>query len=950
LKSADTTSPGTEEPVTPRTRVLRALGFSALFTLAGILTFWYLPAYGSSNIWHLDGIAQHYPALYAYNVVVRGFLHHPLAGFPTWSWHLGLGADLLGTLQYYMFDPFAVLSLAFPMHSMELAYLFLYVVKLFAAGAMAYLYLRELSAKPFAASAGALIYVFSRFELFCAFRSPDFATPVVIFPLLLLGIERVLKGRRPYLLVFAVFLAGATNFYYFYQMTIVVVLYAAVRYFELTPAGERGRRFLPVAAKTAGYYLLGTAIAAVSLIPVVFVFFASSRAGGHPLITLFAGFSVYKDYILGLVSMAPAANSAYLGFAMLGFLALPALFMRRRENLTVKVMTLAFVVFLVFPFFGSLFNGMSFPSYRITFAWGLFLGAAAALILSDSKPLSRNELIATLAALLLYNAHVVGLGDLVQKQSAAPALIVGYVTWALFAIESWLAARANPRREDTADAAARGRSIGVWLRYGIIALVVLNIAANADAQFGRKGANMLVDYEPLRGVQAMFDRNGGSLASGLPRDGFFRVDKLYSTPGSTLKVTASNDALVQGYNGISFYYSMMNAGVLNYLRALDNRPMRMAFDFNGFDGRAAMLALNAVKYYIARDSIPQYVPYGFTPFKQVGRQTIYVNDNALPLGYVYHSQLPRAVFDAMTPLERQQALLNSAVIDTATPVSLPTTSPASAVIDVPYSAVASGAAQVDLANNRFRTLRPFQEVALHFAPVPDAELYVDLVDLKYRAETPRARKLALPGPSAPASERAAYKAAEAGIGGPSIIFISYGTTGKPKTERNEAPSYPYYWGDNSQLVNLGYLPAGSASAFIRPGSAGVFSYSALKVYAVPMKGFAESISRLRDESLQNVKVKNDAVSATFSAKGDGLLFLSIPYSTGWRATVDGRPVRIVRANLGFSGIPVSGGTHALELRYTTPGLKAGAGISLAALVLGLALAAGGVLGAPRRAS
>ena len=78
-------------------------------------------------------------------------------------------------------------------------------------------------------------------------------------------------------------------------------------------------------------------------------------------------------------------------------------------------------------------------------------------------------------------------------------------------------------------------------------------------------------------------------------------------------------------------------------------------------------------------------------------------------------------------------------------------------------------------------------------------------------------------------------------------------------------------------------------------------------------------------------------SITLSAPG--ILFLPIPYTNGWTVRTDGMPVSPTPVNGGFLGIPLEQGTHAVELNFMSPGLKAGillSGIGLvgfAALIL-----------------
>jgi len=49
-----------------------------------------------------------------------------------------------------------------------------------------------------------------------------------------------------------------------------------------------------------------------------------------------------------------------------------------------------------------------------------------------------------------------------------------------------------------------------------------------------------------------------------------------------------------------------------------------------------------------------------------------------------------------------------------------------------------------------------------------------------------------------------------------------------------------------------------------------------------------------------------------------LLFFTLPFDRGWTATVDGEPAELLQVNIGFSGLLLSAGEHAIELRYRLP--------------------------------
>lgn len=59
------------------------------------------------------------------------------------------------------------------------------------------------------------------------------------------------------------------------------------------------------------------------------------------------------------------------------------------------------------------------------------------------------------------------------------------------------------------------------------------------------------------------------------------------------------------------------------------------------------------------------------------------------------------------------------------------------------------------------------------------------------------------------------------------------------------------------------------------------------------------------------------------------------YAAGWRATVDGRPAQVSRANLVMNAVRTGAGAHTVTLRYEAPGVRGG----LALAALGVVLAA-----------
>jgi membrane protein YfhO len=91
----------------------------------------------------------------------------------------------------------------------------------------------------------------------------------------------------------------------------------------------------------------------------------------------------------------------------------------------------------------------------------------------------------------------------------------------------------------------------------------------------------------------------------------------------------------------------------------------------------------------------------------------------------------------------------------------------------------------------------------------------------------------------------------------------------------------------------------------------------------------------------------EVVRVEAEALGPSLLVLQDAYWPGWRATIDGRAVEVLAADVLVRAVPWPAGRHRLELTYEPPELRLGLALSGAGAVLLLALAGWAVGGGAR---
>lgn len=98
------------------------------------------------------------------------------------------------------------------------------------------------------------------------------------------------------------------------------------------------------------------------------------------------------------------------------------------------------------------------------------------------------------------------------------------------------------------------------------------------------------------------------------------------------------------------------------------------------------------------------------------------------------------------------------------------------------------------------------------------------------------------------------------------------------------------------------------------------------------------LERKNSEHLENISYDgSNHFSGEIKTSGSKMLCIPIPYSKGWKATDNGKSVKIEKVNGMFLGIHLDEGIHNIKLDYTTPGIKAGAVITVASMIIVIVL-------------
>ena len=110
-------------------------------------------------------------------------------------------------------------------------------------------------------------------------------------------------------------------------------------------------------------------------------------------------------------------------------------------------------------------------------------------------------------------------------------------------------------------------------------------------------------------------------------------------------------------------------------------------------------------------------------------------------------------------------------------------------------------------------------------------------------------------------------------------------------------------------------------------------------YQLDKDGYKKMVEKLSDEQLEVTSYDATSLSGTITAKESGLLFLTIPYSEGWCAWVDGVQAEIAPVNDALMSIKMDAGKHDVRIEYIPAGFKPGALITCVSVFVIVLMAA-----------
>lgn len=856
---------------------------------------------GKSFIHQGDGFHQHYPFFKEYLNIIRDFFQ--TLNWKSWDWSINLGADTLLTYGYYVVgDSFVYLGLLFPQGSEELAFHIVMFVRVWAVGISFLAYAHYIKLHHWSALAASIMYAFSHYTIYNVVRHPFFIHPLIWFPLIALGVEKVLKNESGLFFTIMIGISAISNFYFFYMLTLMAFLYALIRYLT----GPYERNWLPFSRlllRFILFYALGLLLASIVFLPQVYGFLNASRSPGAPLISMWVyPTNYYNEFLLNLIT--PGTKFWTVGgFSILSILTIPFLIRKRKEKADLFWALLVLTLMVLFPIFGSVMNGFSSPYNRFTFVFPFYLALTFAYFLEHLDEMMERDF-------KLVKWLMIGLTIFYSLATYFMFYPILYITPVVIGWVGYLVAR------NTYDGVLQLTTV----RKLTVCLVAINMATNALNFYTPLGKNALSGTEDYGTIDAAYTEVFKGVEKQLPENDWYRIGV------SSMDNHVRNHYATLDMMGLNSYASLTNGSVSDFSLLLENsqyqiiQPLR-----NGVDDRRIVNQALGVRYIITDYDHVFNVPAGYRVNQELSNRIdnmlVAETINAAPFAYVESRFALMNRVEELHPVQRE-SLLEEAVMLEKDDFSNADLEPVT-IYPTVLSHHGNGSSfsgirmDSDWTLNEELALEVDEENSMLVLQFDDPDKFIHqevFLYLEGITFEPPAKKMGL-------EQNTSFR-----------INVHFNSQTKSVLQSNKY-SFSSYFKRENILIHLNRVSQAELTMGLEFEKIGNYHFDKVSVVSRPYnEADVTSFAERRQENALELEIFEDEYVKGEVDSAGGILVTSIPYSTGWTALVDGEEVEVERVNAGFIGIPVAEGRHTIEFTYQTPLLFLGTILSIVGLV------------------
>jgi len=588
-----------------------------------------------------DGLSQMIPFKYfLYNEYTNGNFFY--------SESFGFGGGIFSQLGYYFSTSLVFMGTVLVTYLLETlhiiqkpdlfywanAVIYISIIRLTLIIALTTGYFRYIKFKPIPAFIGASIYgtsiIYFRHVTYWEF----FADAMLFLPLLLIGVEKIIREQNPRWFIVAVSLSMIDNFYFAYVNFLLAALYILFRWFFKLSENEIGKLKQTKVFLLSGLVSFG--ISAVCFIPSVYGYLNNDRPAYTDAISMFG---VVDNLLL---------NSRIVVLPTFALLCLFLFsFYKDRRFAFFASITALLIVMHYSPLVASLFNGFSAPQYRWEYFLSLTAGGLAAAGLQQLAVIKKRQ---------LAFAIIVTCGLYITSYLADPKLPFssvkdGYMVFCALIITGAVILAAWKWRKWTYNV--------VVLLLLIISLLTANMFQQEKLTYRgkEKGPEYGIPKEYMLSEEyyGIDQRKLIDTIQTNESDPFARIDWMVET--------RNNTPIVQDFKGMSVYSSILNKHLLLfYLNDMEIDMGRESVSrYASLGNRANLYSVLNGKYYITEKEDGS-IPYGFSKYAEAGNYKAYKNKYLLPFARTTATVYSEESLKDASPVAKEHAILKGIIV------------------------------------------------------------------------------------------------------------------------------------------------------------------------------------------------------------------------------------------------------------------------------------------------
>lgn len=530
-----------------------------------------------------------------------------------YSWDNGMGTNFISLMAYYLASPTNWIIALFPQKYIVEIMDAMIVLKLSASSVtMSYYLSKHFNTKKCTIALFGMFYALSGYIAAYSWNIM-WLDCILLFPLVMLGLERLVKENKGLLYCITLGLSILTNYYIAIMVCLSVILYFIVLIISYDGI-KKPIVYIKKFMNWGFYSLLSGGLAACLLLPEIYTFSLSSSSTISFPKKLTAYFSILEMMVRQLINVDVHLGlehhpNIYCGLAV--FLLIPLYIMCKkidsREKIGKCVILLIFIISFNLNILNFIWHGLHFPNSlpaRQAFIYIFFLLIMSYEALHHIKSFTKRQFTTALwipmVLLVLY--------DYIFKEKDTYDFKIFYVSGAFILIYALIMYLRRNKSLKT--------PILLFAAF-VVAILECGINMETTGFFTTSKTSYLLDYDAVDTVTNTIYEQDAS---------FYRMDKITGA-------RSKNDGSWHNYHSISTFSSTSSAGMSKLYKNLGLIGSTNAYSYDG--STVVTNSLFNVKYLISNQHLVESNLLTY----QTGNngEFIYKNNYTLPLGYMVPS-------------------------------------------------------------------------------------------------------------------------------------------------------------------------------------------------------------------------------------------------------------------------------------------------------------------------